>query len=96
MNLTLDSNNSFTILGSSEVTINNSLEILGTNTELPVKVIADFSNVPTHLHGIYLQSFQYQYDKDVRVWNNTSEPIKVKPKKSLSDKFLSLFKKYGL
>ena len=92
MNLTLDSNNSFTIQGSNEVTINNSIEILGTGTELPVKVIADFSNIPTHLHGIYLQSFQYQYDKDVRVWSNTSEPIKVKTKKSFLDKILSIIK----
>jgi len=92
MSLTLDSNNTFTIKGSNEVTINNSIEILGTNTELPVKVIADFSNVPTHLHDIYLKSFQYQYDKDVRVWSNTSEPIKVKPKKSLLDKILLIIK----
>jgi hypothetical protein len=92
MNLTLDSNNSFTIQGSNEVAINNSIEILGTGTELPVKVVADFSKVPTHLHGIYLQSFQYQYDKDVRVWSNTSEPIKVKPKKSLLDKILFIIK----
>jgi hypothetical protein len=92
MNLSLESNNSFTIQGSNEVTINNSIEILGTNTELPVKVIADFSNVPTHLHGIYLQSFQYQYGKDVRVWNNTSEPTKVKTKKSLLDKILLIIK----
>ena len=92
MNLTLDSNNTFTMKGSCEVTINNSIEILGTNTELLVKVIADFSNVPTHLHGIYLQSFQYQYGKDVRVWSNTSEPIKAKPKKSFLDKIFSIIK----
>jgi hypothetical protein len=92
MNLTLDSNNTLTIKGSNEVTINNSIEILGTNTELPVKVIADFTNVPTHLHGIYLKSFQYQYDKDLRVWSNTTEPTKVKPKKSLLDKILSIIK----
>jgi len=92
MNLTLDTNNTFTIQGSNKVTINNSIEILGTGTELPVKVIADFSNVPTHLHGIYLQSFQYQYDKDVRVWSNTSKPIKAKPKKSLLDKILLIIK----
>jgi len=92
MNLTLNTNNTFTIQGSCEVTINNSIEILGTNTELPVKVVADFSNVPTHLHGIYLQSFQYQYDKDVRVWNNISPPIKVKTKKSLLDKILFIIK----
>jgi len=78
--------------GSGEVTINNSIEIIGTGTELPVKVVADFSNVPTHLHGIYLKSFQYQYDKDVRVWNNTSEPTKVKPKKSFLDKILLIIK----
>ena len=92
MNLSLDTNNTLTIKGSNEVTINNSIEILGTGTELPVKVIADFSNVPTHLHGTYLQSFQYQYGKDVRVWSNTSEPIKVKPKKSLLDKILKTIK----
>ena len=92
MSLTLDTNNTFTIKGSNEAIINNSIEILGTGTELPVKVIADFSNIPTYLHGIYLQSFQYQYDKDVRVWSNTSEPTKVKPKKSLLDKIFSIIK----
>jgi hypothetical protein len=92
MNLSLDSNNTFTIKGSNEVTINNSIEILGTGTELSVKVVADFSNVPKHLHGIYLQSFQYQYDKDVRVWNNISTPTKVEPKKSFLGKILSIIK----
>jgi hypothetical protein len=91
MNLSLDTNNSLTMKGSTDVVIINNIEIMGTGTTLPVKVVADFSKIPQHLHGIYLQSLSYQYDKNVVVWNNTEKKQEIpRNKKSNLDKIINI------
>jgi hypothetical protein len=91
MNLSLATNNSLTMKGSTDVVILNTIEIAGTGTSLPVKVIADFSKIPQHLHGVYLQSLSYQYDKNVVVWNNTEKKQETsRNKKSNIDKIIDI------
>lgn len=78
----IDSSGNFTTKANSKVTIDTKLEIVGTNTELPVTIVADFSNIPQHLHSQYLQVLQYQYHKDINVYANIGNVAKgeVKPK----------------
>ena len=91
MNLSLDTNNSLSMKGSADVVILNTIEIAGTDISLPVKVIADFSKIPQHLHGVYLQSLCYQYDKNVVVWSNTEkDQEKPRNKKSNIDKIIDI------
>ena len=83
INITPD-NGRLTMKGSGLVTINTSIKIYGTGTELPIKIVADFNNVPHNLHSLYFQSLTYQYNTSVDVYNNTKEdePKTVKEKKS--------------
>jgi hypothetical protein len=82
INITPD-NGRLTMKGSGLVTINTSIKIYGTGTELPIKIVADFNNIPHNLHSLYYQALTYQYNTSVRVYNNTDdEPKTVKEKKS--------------
>ena len=51
---------SITMKDSSKVTINTEINING--TEFPIKIEADFSNVPNHLHEAYFQALIKQYN----------------------------------
>jgi len=82
MNLTIDDNGSITMKGTTDVVINNTIEIAGTNTSLPVKVIADFSKIPTELHGMYLHALSHQYDTNTVVWNRLSMSDEAPQKKN--------------
>lgn len=76
-------NGSMITKGSGKVTINTEINIDGTSTKLPVIIEADFTNVPHHLHQVYLQSFIYKYNTSVNVYNNTDdEPKTIEEKKS--------------
>ena len=82
INITPD-NGRLTMKGSGLVTINTSIKMYGTGTELPIKIVADFNNIPHNLHSLYFQSLTHQYNTSVRVYNNTDdEPKTVKEKKS--------------
>ncbi len=83
INITPD-NGRLTMTGSGLVTINTSIKIYGTGTELPIKIVADFNNVPHNLHSLYYQSLTHQYNTSVNVYNNTKEdePKTIKEKKS--------------
>ena len=82
INITPD-NGRLTMKGSGLVTINTSIKIYGTGTELPIKIVADFNNIPHNLHQMYLQSLMSQYNTSVNVYNNTDdEPKTIKEKKS--------------
>ena len=76
---TLNSPQNLTIQSKPIVKIQTNINIIGTNTKLPIEVTADFTNIPTDLHEMYLQSFQYQYIGDVNVYNHIG-------KKSLTNK----------
>ena len=53
---------SITMKDSTKVTINSKIDIHGTGIELPITIEADFSNVPNHLHEVYLQTLINQYN----------------------------------
>ena len=82
INITPD-NGRLTMKGSGLVTINTSIKIYGTGTELPIKIVGDFNNIPHHLHQIYMQSMLASYGS-VTAYDNTKddEPKTIKEKKS--------------
>lgn len=63
--ITLNANNSLTVGSKPIVQIKNTISIAGSNTELPVQIRADFTNIPGHLHEIYLSALQSTYVKNV-------------------------------
>lgn len=77
-------NGRLTMQGSGLVTINTSIKIYGTGTELPIKIVADFNNIPHNLHSLYYQSLVSQYNTLVNVYDNTKddEPKTIKEQKS--------------
>ena len=82
INITPD-NGRLTMKGSALVTIDTSIKMYGTGTELPIKIVADFNNIPHNLHSLYFQSLTHQYNTSVNVYNNTKEdePKTIKEKK---------------
>jgi hypothetical protein len=72
--------------GSGLVTIKTSIKIYGTGTELPIKIVADFNNIPHNLHSLYYQSLISNYNTNIVAHKNLSEvddePKTIKEKKS--------------
>ena len=83
MNITISNDSShLTMEGSTKVTIKASQTIVGTGTQLPIEITADFKDVPPHLHQLYMQSMWASYGS-VNVYDNTNEePKTIKEKKS--------------
>ena len=82
MSITFDNSGKLTMEGSTKVTINASQTIVGTGTILPIQIIADFKDIPPHLHQLYMQSMWASYGS-VNVYDNTNEePKTIKEKKS--------------
>lgn len=76
MSITISNDSShLTMEGSTKVTINTSQTIVGTGTVLPIQIIADFKDVPPHLHQLYMQSMWASYGS-VNVYDNTNEEPK--------------------
>ena len=82
-NLILDSKNSLTINVKPIVEINTGITLVGHKSELPVKIIADFTNIPESQHEVFLHSFKYFYNTEMNVYNNTTKekPTTIKEKK---------------
>jgi hypothetical protein len=71
-----------TIKGSTKATIKRSIEIVGTNSVLPIEIIGDFKDVPPHLHQMYIESMIASYGS-VDVYDNTEpEPKTIEEQKS--------------
>jgi hypothetical protein len=51
----------------NKVVVDLELEILGTDTSLPIIINADFSNIPVNLRQKYVGLFQEQYLKDINI-----------------------------
>ena len=83
MSITISNDSShLTMEGSTKVTIKASQTIVGTGTQLPIEITADFKDVPPHLHQLYMQSMWASYGS-VNVYDNTNEaPKTIKEKKS--------------
>jgi hypothetical protein len=70
-----DDSTKLTVSGNGKLAIKTNITIVGTDTELPIDIVADFSNIPEHLHQIYYESMVYKYSNSVSIYNNV-EPIK--------------------
>ena len=85
INITPD-NGRLTMKGSGLVTIKTSIKIYGTGTELPIKIVADFNNIPHNLHSLYYQSLVSHYNTNIVAHKNLSkvedEPKTIKEQKS--------------
>jgi hypothetical protein len=81
MSITFDSGH-ITMKGSSKATIKRSIEIVGTNSVLPIEIVGDFKDIPQNLHQIYMQSMLASYGS-VNVYNNIEpEPKTIEEQKS--------------
>jgi hypothetical protein len=70
-NLTITTDNNLTIDVKPTVTIKTEISISGHKTELPVTITADFTNIPKDQHEVFLQSFQYYYQRDINIYDNS-------------------------
>ncbi len=84
MSITISNDSShLTMEGSTKVTIKASQTIVGTGTQLPIEITADFKDIPPHLHQLYMQSMWASYGS-VNVYNNTDddkEPMTIEEQK---------------
>jgi hypothetical protein len=80
MSITLDGGQ-LTMKGSTKAIIKSSINIVGTNTKLPIEIVGDFKDIPQNLHQIYMQSMLASYGS-VNVHNNADEPKTIKEQKS--------------
>ena len=98
-NITFDTNNNLTINVKPIVKVKNTISIVGSDHELPVEITADFTNIPPHLHGIYLSAIDSKYDSDIKIWDNTRDitpqpkTIEVKKSESSLTKLTDIFSK---
>jgi hypothetical protein len=70
-----------TMKGSTKAIIKSSINIVGTNTKLPIEIVGEFKDIPQNLHQIYMQSMLASYGS-INVHNNTDEPKTIKEQKS--------------
>lgn len=86
MSLMISTDNSLTINVKPIVKIKNSISIIGSDTSLPIEITADFTNIPSHLHEIYLSTLEYNYNHNIKACGytneNNSEPKTIEEKKS--------------
>ena len=74
MSITISNDSShLTMKGSGLVTINTSIKIYGTGTELPIKIVADFNSIPHNLHSLYYQSLISNYNTNIVAHKNLSK-----------------------
>jgi hypothetical protein len=80
-------NGSLTMNGSTKAVIKSSIQIVGSETELPIRIEGDFKDIPPHLHEIYIQSMLSSYGS-VNVYDNTKdeEPYSISTPPEILDK----------
>jgi hypothetical protein len=74
-NLIIDSKNNLTINVKPIVEINTGISLAGHKSELPIKIIADFTNIPESQHEVFLDTFKYFYNTEVNVYHNPYNKI---------------------
>ena len=57
-----DDASKLTVKGSGKLIIKTAMELVGSKTELPVSIEADFTNIPEELHYLYYQMLVSQYN----------------------------------
>ena len=72
MSITLSTDSSINMEGSTKAQMNSSITIAGSGTKLPITIIGEFKDIPPHLHQIYIQAMWSSYG-DTNVYDNTKE-----------------------
>lgn len=81
MNISFDSGH-LTMKGSTKAIIKSSINIVGTNTILPITIEGEFKDIPPHLHQMYMQTMLASYGS-VNAYDNTKdEPKTIEEQKS--------------
>ena len=93
--ITFNESENLMIKGSTKVIIKSSISIVGTDTELPIDITADFKDIPPHLHQIYMQSMMSSYGR-VNVYDNTKDEIKPPSNKNNMNRLKQLFSQIWL
>ena len=79
--ITIANTGHLTIQSGTKAMMRSSIKIMGTDTNLPITIEADFAKIPTSLHHIYLQALMSSYG-DTNVFGGANkEPKTVKEKK---------------
>ena len=94
-NIQLNIDNSINVETSTVVSTETVLQIMGTGTELKVKITADFKDIPAKYHMDYLRYFMYNYCKDYSVWGSSDDDVvgvPAIPKKGMWETVKGLFK----
>ncbi len=68
MSISLDSGH-LTMKSSTKATIQGSIKIAGTSTNLPITIQGEFKDIPAHLHEIYIRAMLNSYG-DIAVRRN--------------------------
>lgn len=78
-----DDASKLTIKGSGKLVIKTAMELVGSKTELPVSIEADFTNIPTELHYLYYQMLVSQYNTRQMVHSSLydKEPMTIEEQK---------------
>jgi hypothetical protein len=80
-----DDASKLTVKGSGKLIIKTAMELVGSKTELPVSIEADFTNIPEELHYLYYQMLVSQYNTRQMVHSSLydkEEPKTIKEQKS--------------
>lgn len=92
-----DKNNSLSVKGTGKVTINKSIYIAGSNCELPINIVADFSKIPEKYHKLYYDALvsEYYHKTDDIFYINNKKNTKIEEKTNINkilDIMLKTFK----
>lgn len=69
----LESSRNIVMNLSPVVQIDTKIKFIGSEYSLPVKILADFTDVPKEYHELYLNSFQYKYSPEVNVYGSIQD-----------------------
>ena len=85
-NISLNTDVSLYVNVGTVVSTEAVMRLMGTDTELKVKISADFKDIPAKYHDRYFRSFEYVYCKDSNLWGNSDNDkvtVPIIPKKGI-------------
>jgi hypothetical protein len=94
-NISLSTDASLSVNVGTVVSTEAVMRLMGTDTELKVKISADFKDIPAKYHGDYFRTFGYTYNKDTSIWGNSDNDkatVPIIPKKGIWEKMWAVIK----